>query len=751
MKLAAISYCYQISAYSRKVPARLLCLLPLSLGLASYSHAQQAEQKIEELVVNATRLPRTIEDIAGTVSLISAEVMEREMVDDLDDVIRFQPGVTINTASRGGNQGFSIRGIGGNRVLTVVDGIRSSDIYKAGPASYGKDSFEMDNLKSVQIIRGPASVLYGADAMGGAVILTSKDPRDYVRANEGSYFNIRTSAADADEQYKGGVTAAFQRGDYGLVTQFTHRAFEEQNVNGPGKLNPQDGESDGLLLKGYWDISEEQRLIVSLDSFQEENDVILESEIGRSVTSSFGHDETDRTRVGLEYQLESELPLFDSLQLAFNWQETDALQHTVQDRNSYSFLNPMDPTTYGGTPAVRETDFEFNQETTAVNLNLSKTITSGELTHSLAYGFNYDETDTERPRNRCETQVPTGQVTCSISAYPFASPEVFPNKTFPDTTTTRTGIYLQDEIAIADSKLTLIPGVRYDRYEMDADPDSLLDGTGDIKNYGGFSVSSINEDAISLSLGALYDIDDVYSLFAQYTEGYRPPNFDEANQAFVNLGFGYATIPNPELTAESSKGLELGIRANYERAFVSLAAYQNRYEDFIESSFIGTEGSIRLFQDRNLGDVAIRGAEFTSSFYLNDEWQLRASLAYAHGDNEEAGTPLDSVDPLTGVVGIRYDSASDRWGGEILLTAVDKKDRVSSDTAVTDDSYSVVDLVGYFNLSEAGTLRVGVFNIFDEEYARWANIQGLTATSTTSIENAQQPGTNFRVGFSYEF
>ena len=92
------------------------------------------------------------------------------MVDDLDDLARFQPGVSMGTDARGGNQGFSIRGIGGNRVLHVIDGIRSSDIYFGN----GKDTFEMDNLQNVQIIRGPASVLYGADAMGGAVVFSNE-------------------------------------------------------------------------------------------------------------------------------------------------------------------------------------------------------------------------------------------------------------------------------------------------------------------------------------------------------------------------------------------------------------------------------------------------------------------------------------------------------------------------------------------------------------------------------------------------
>ena len=133
---------------------------------------------------------------ADTNLYIPVREFSKELVDDLDDLARFEAGVSMSTNARGGNQGFTIRGIGGNRVLNVVDGVRGSDIYFGN----GKDSFEMDNLQSVQIIRGPASVLYGADAMGGAVIFTTKDARDYVGSDSGSYFGLRSSASDADDR-----------------------------------------------------------------------------------------------------------------------------------------------------------------------------------------------------------------------------------------------------------------------------------------------------------------------------------------------------------------------------------------------------------------------------------------------------------------------------------------------------------------------------------------------------------------------
>ena len=739
-----IEFSFQSKSFQRKI----FGIISIAFLLPVITEAQEASSgRLEELTVNATRQPRTIENIAGTVSLISMEDIEKEMVDDLDDIARFQPGVSMNKNARGGNQGFTIRGIGGNRVLNVIDGVRGTDIY----FGYGKDSFEIDNLQSVQIVRGPASVLYGADAMGGAVIFTTKTARDYVNSDSGSYFNVRSMASDADDQYKTGATAAFQNGDVGLIAQFTQRNWNEHEVNGPGKVNPQDGNSDGILLKGFWDISDNQRLSISLESVEQEADFILESDLGRSVSSSLGYDQTERDRIGLEYTLERDSGLFDDLQILFNVQDTDASQRTIQNRTSFSFVNPRNPRSFGGATAVRDTMFEFDQETTALNVNLRKSLSSGSLTHSFAYGFNFDETDTERPRDRFDRNVATGTVSREISAFPMAPAEVFPNKSFPDTTTKRWGIYLQDEIQISDSGLTIIPGVRYDRYDMEANVDALVDGTNLVAGFG-YPVEDFDDGEVSLSLGALYDIDDTYSLFGQYAEGYRAPNFNEANQAFVNLGFAYAVLPNPEIDAESSDSVELGIRADYENAFLSLSVFSNNYEDFISSNFIGQEGGLSLYQNQNIQDVEIQGAELLSYFYLNNEWRVRASVAYARGDNETDDVPIDTVDPLTLVAGLRYDNANGNWGGELLVTAVDKKDRVSSDSVVQPDNYTIVDLIADWELGDSLSLRLGVFNLFDEEYAHWQNIQGLNAVSSAdTIANAYQPGMNIRLGFTVEF
>jgi hemoglobin/transferrin/lactoferrin receptor protein len=307
-------------------------------------------------------------------------------------------------------------------------------------------------------------------------------------------------------------------------------------------------------------------------------------------------------------------------------------------------------------------------------------------------------------------------------------------------------VFVQDEMTLGNGRVTLIPGIRYDRYEMDPSLNQLLD----VSAFG-FEIATVDENNLSTNLGIIYDVTGGLALFAQYSEGFRPPNFEEANQAFVNRAFGYATVPNPDLRPETSKGLELGLKASRERSRFSVAVYQNRYSDFIETQLVGLQDDISLFQDTNIGRAEIRGVELTGLWMLSDRWQLHGALAYTHGDNEQDDVPLDSVDPLTSVLGARFAAPNDRWSIETLLTLVSDKDRVSSDDRVMADAYNVVDLVGHYRIGNKTTLRMGVYNLFDQTYARWANIQGFAAADADAIARAQAPGANLRMSLSVQF
>ena len=591
-------------------------------------------------------------------------------------------------------------------------------------------------------------MLYGADALGGAVVLNTKSADDYLGDDDAFNIGIRASALSVDEQAKLGVNVAGRVGEAGLLAQFTHRSFSEYDANTDVPLNPLDGSSDAMLLRADFPVGDRHALTATLDALDETIDLDLQNELGASVSSSLGRDITERERISLAYTWSPENRLLDSLQTQVYRQTSDALQHTTQTLTSYSFVSPLNPASFAGTQAMRLTDFEFDQEVAGIALNAEKAFGKGNVRHHVVYGLHRENTDTTRPRNRCETEVSSGAQTCAIAAYPFAPPEVFPNRTFPDARTRRGGAYVQDEIVFGpQGRMTLIPGLRYDSYEMDPQQTTLVDISG-----LGYELTRVDVDNVSGNLGFIFDVNDRLAFVAQYAEGFRPPNFDESNQAFVNRAFGYATVPNPDLVPETSRAYELGMRRSLARGSLSVTLYRNDYEDFIASMFVGaTPDGISLFQDVNIGRAEIEGLEFESSVGLNDRWALRGGFSYSRGRDRVSDTWLDAIDPFTSIVGLSYETPDARWGVDTNLTAVAARTDVSADDRVTAPAYQLVDVIAKLQIAERSRLRLGVYNLFDEQYARWANLAGLAADSADAIGRAQGPGTHLRMSIQLDF
>lgn len=742
MQRATLSFAFSLS-------------IPLMFGsnlLAAQPEREPAPHAdTEELIVTATRLPRLSSEIAGTVSVITDAEIQRQLANDLNDLTRYQPGISMETASRGGNQGFIIRGIGGNRVLTVLDGVRSADIYNAGPSSYGKDAFELDDVKAVELIRGPASVLYGADAMGGAVLLRSKDAADYLQGSDRHYLGLRSAGDSATDQWKLGLTYATRTdtamGALDTVVQLTQREFSEREVKGDGRLNPQQGEATGVLFKTTWAVAPAHSLQLTLDRRDEDVHSRLLNELSASVQESLADDSSTRKRISLRHEWAAEHALADLLRTQLDYQRSNGRQVSYQRRTSYAFVNPRVPSSFSGTQAHRHSDFGFNQDTGQLSIIAQKALGSAAVQHEVVYGLHTERTDTERPRERCDTAISTGAISCAIPSYPMAAPEVFPNKTFPDSRTQRTGFFVQDEIRLLDSRLSLIPGVRLDRYRMDPRPDAMFEAHADVDGLAGFDIGRVSENNVSFNLGTVYQLTPALNVFAQYAEGFRPANFDEANQAFVNAGHGYIIVPNTALEAETSRGVELGIRAAQSATRWSIAVYDNHYDNFIETRMVGSRDGLSLFQEHNVGEARIYGAEATLDWSLSNSLVLRNSLAYSRGEDRVSGAALDSVEPLTLVSALRYAPAA-RWSLEAVLTAADRQTRVSAADRIQGESWQTLDILGHLALGRSARLQFGLFNITDEQYARWSSISGLAATDSANIARAQASGTHARLSFT---
>ena len=240
----------------------------LAALLAMPAWANDAETDPKDTVtVTATRTPVATQDAPATVSVIDAEQIADELVTDIKELVRFEPGVSVTrqptrfgaalgTTGRAGNEGFNIRGLGGNRVLIQVDGVRVPDGFTFGAQAAGRgDYVDLGIVKSVEILRGPASALYGSDGLAGAVSFITSDPADLFEAGRDIAALGRVGYDGSTQEFTETGLIAGRTGQWSALFSYTRRDGQELDnegsVGGQGSTrtqpNPAETHSNALL------------------------------------------------------------------------------------------------------------------------------------------------------------------------------------------------------------------------------------------------------------------------------------------------------------------------------------------------------------------------------------------------------------------------------------------------------------------------------------------------------------------------
>lgn len=746
---------------SALVALGLACILPnatpvLSQETASSSaeEGQEAEEAgtgdatfLDEVTVTADHVPSSLRDTPGNVSIVTEEDIEDQLFEDIADLVKYEPGVYVEgDATRLGLNGFNIRGIGGNRVLTQVDGVPGAEQFDFGPFNVHQQAIDIDTLKSAEIVRSAGSALYGSDAVGGVISLITKNPSDYLGGGNRHVglkagFDGRSNDSNLNLALAGG-------GDAGRASLFvsSSNGSELDNAGQTGGLgmdrdrpNPQERERLQALGKAAYDISTGNtiRAVFELNSTDAETEVF--SALGTSRLGPFtitnlevlADDTQDRNRASLEQVVTSDGAV-DQWSWRFNAQNVDTAQNVAEHRLTASFGPPIE--------SNRNGDLWFEQKTLGADMNgLVETGTADSFSSAIYFGgsFLIDEFDMLRDR-----------VEHDLSGRPVRTRLVFPSKYFPQTETEETGVYTQAELRW--NRVTLIPGVRYDRFVVDADPSDAV-----YIAAGGLPAASLDEDAVSPKLGAAIELHRTTTLTAQYAAGFRAPPYSSINTGFTNLAGGYQTIANPDLEPEISDNFELGLRWSAGGTSWSVNGFQNRYDDFIEFQNVGFNRQLRVveFQNVNLTEVEIDGVEFRLESRLGDNVLLRAAYARIDGHDVTGGTsvPLASVAPNEGVLGLRYLSSSARWGLDGSVRLVDDRDPEKvADGEHVPEGYEVVDLVAFFALPADMKLRIGVLNATDEAYFESWHVRGRQANDPRLLLYSS-PGRNVVASLSYNW
>jgi hemoglobin/transferrin/lactoferrin receptor protein len=212
----------------------------------------------------------------------------------------------------------------------------------------------------------------------------------------------------------------------------------------------------------------------------------------------------------------------------------------------------------------------------------------------------------------------------------------------------------------------------------------------------------------------------------------------------------YLRTGNADLLSETSDGFDAGLRYGDEDMGAEINVFTTRYSDFIDTVQTRAPGGEYplggVSSYTNIPDARISGVELGSHVRVLDRWTARASLAYSQGRNLTDDTYLDSVPPLTAILGLGYDHTD--WGGEVTTKLAARRDKVDDGFAAP--GYGVVDVTAWFEPTQVPGLKLaaGVFNLFDKTYYDAVNVPETRAQPTLYYT---EPGRSFRINATYRF
>ncbi|MEL6129963.1 MAG: TonB-dependent receptor, partial [Cyanobacteria bacterium J06628_4] len=508
---------------------------------------------------------------------------------------------------------------------------------------------------------------------------------------------------------------------------------------------------NSLLGKLVYNLNDTSAVDFTVEHFDNDTDTTTSDEnlpLITGTTTRFTEEiDTTRTRLSLAYKYDNteSTSFLDFAQARLYFQDSRTQEENERELLSFDFRTRQQ------FPALRVSENRFVDQVFGGDVRLRSDFNWGDSNHRLTYGVDVSNTFNSRPRDRVQTDLITGASTQD------AIPDDFPTRDYPNSDTFRVGVYVQDEIEFG--KFSVIPGLRYDYYDLNISIDEDFERNG-------ATATDFSDSSFSPNLALVYQPTSELSFYGRYSRGFRAPQYDEINSGFTNQIFGYRTEPNPDLEAETSNSFEVGMRGNFSKFNFSLAGFYNRYNDFIDNQLVDTEfvggRPLLVFQNVNIDDVETYGAEAKAEYQFTPGqggFSLLGSLSWTEGNNLTSDEPLSTVDPLEAVLGLRYRSPDERWGAELVSTLVGEArgegfEPEDDQDPFVPDGFTVFDLIGYYQVNPNLTLNLGLFNLFDTDYERYSDVRFLDSNDELfELQRArfEQPGLNVQAGITWQF
>ncbi len=637
-------------------------------------------------------------DTPGAVSVRSRREIAERQAPDMFHALQNEVGVLMQSTAAGQASPF-VRGLTGQQVLILVDGIRlNNSITRRGPNQYF-NTIDAGMVDHIEVIRGQGSVLWGSDAIGGAINVVTRGADmhrglhhdGYATREFVQYYNTSNSSPYSRFNVEGwvGSTGVFGGGSFLNVRDLD--TGYDQFGRQPG-TNYQQYAGD---LKFNFLLTHQSMLTFAMQHFEQEDlprsDAFPGYPLDRNNSNSFGgarfFDPQQRDLMYLRYQAINPLG---------GW--LDAITATASYHRQREVLTRGVPTT-----RFQETDVE----TTGLQMVGSRDLQEyGRFTSGV--DWYYDDVDS-----------PFGGT---------AGGPIIPD----DAWYRRAGWFLNWDVLLT-SRWIGTAGIRYESIEAAGTP--IIAATPQ-------RVKTSYDDWVS-QVGLTYKATDQLNLFGSISEGFRAPNLDDLMANNPNVLQQGQSVPSLGLVPETSINYEVGIKTAFDRLRTSTSVFWLDIKDNI----VSITTAPNTFASAN-EDSLVHGVEFSGDYLLTPTWALYGNFWHIRGTNDVTGAPLSRIPPTQGILGLRYDDPCGRCYFNVYTWASARQNRLDIVRDVTDERIPIGGTPGF------ATLNVRMGRTFGACRQHRLSISGENLTDKDYLVHGSGvlgTGATARVGYSWLF
>jgi len=656
---------------------KTLLLISLILWISGNCNSQDSLNyadtiHLDAIVVVGQRVETTMNDRPEAISVMNIRQLKSISPMNLPDAMSAMPGVFMQKTNQGGGSPF-VRGLTGYHTLILVDGIRLNNaIFRSGPNQY-LNTVDPLMLSQIEVLRGPGSVQYGTEAIGGTIYLRSKEPKfsdDGIKFGGEVYGKLmshnmeNTGRAELHlSTRKFAVVAGFTRKDFGNIMaggdlgKLDYTSYDEYStdVKANVKLNP------SQILSFAW-------------QHHKQNEVQLYHKLITGDYSTYEFDPQQRDLVYLRHEITRDHSVISGFRTTLSMHQSGETRK--KQRTGSEDL-------YTESDLVRS--FGLILECLTNNRRNWKGVTG--------YEIYYDRVSS----STLKTDLVSGTDSSFRGLYPDNS--------------WISNMSLFSLHTLSLGKLELNGGLRYNHF--------ILGLTDDF-----FGDLTIKPHALIGSLGASYRVFRKTDITFSIHNAFRAPNINDVS-SFGIADFRYE-VPNFDLSPEKSFNKELGIKTIHRRFSGSIHLYHNRLTDLmtnVKTTFQGQDSidNVKVYTRENVGQANIQGIEGELQLRPLRYLSINSYIVYTYGHNVTKNEPLRRIPPLNGMIGIRFH----RVKNLDIVTEwqfAASQDRLSSgdidDSRIPEGgthAWSIVNL--RFSYQVKGlTINTGLLNLFNEAY-----------------------------------